>query len=131
MEGVYEFMRITMGMKNSAGYFQDQMHRILEGKMGPVVYLESQKADLLKIPDHIRKTRRLDLTNHGILQYLDDTLIYAPTEALLFKLIELFLDRMYLFGIFLKPKNCILWPKETVFLGWRMSSSGVSVEPDK
>ena len=55
MEGVYEFMRIAMGMKNSAGYFQDQMHRILEGKMDPVVHLESQKADLLKIPEHIGK----------------------------------------------------------------------------
>ena len=67
MEGVYELMRITMGMKNSTGYFRDQMHRILEGKMDPVIHLESQKADLQKIPEHIRKTRRLDLTKHGIL----------------------------------------------------------------
>ena len=99
--------------------------------MDPVVHLESQKADLLKIPEHIRKTRRLDLAKHGILQYLDDTLIHAPTEELLFERIALFLDRMYLFGIFLKPKKCILWSKETVFLGKKKKKSGVSVDPDK
>ena len=62
---------------------------------------------------------------------MDDTLIHAPTEKLLFERLELFLERMYLFGVFLKPKKCILWSRETVFLGWRISASGVSVDPSK
>ena len=41
MEGMYEFMQITMGMKNSVGYFQDQIRKILEGRMDLVVHLDS------------------------------------------------------------------------------------------
>ena len=69
--------------------------------------------------------------NHGVLQYLDDTLIHAPTKKLLYKRLELFLERMYLFGVFLKPKKCILWSKKITFLGWRISGNGVSVDLEK
>ena len=99
--------------------------------MDPVVHLPSQQASLDKVPLKIRKALRLNLMHHGVLQYLDDTLIHAPTEKLLFERLELFLERMYLFGVFLKPKKCILWSKEITFLGWRISGDGVSVDPEK
>jgi hypothetical protein len=105
MEGVYEFMRIIIGTKNSAGYFQDQMQRTLEGRMDPVVHLDSQKTSLSHIPDRIRNARRLNLTEHGILQYLDDTLIHVPSEELLFTRIKMFLTRMQPFGNLLETKE--------------------------
>ena len=105
------------------------MTRILEGRMEPVVHLPSQQASLDKVHLKIRKGQRLNLMNHGVLQYLDDTLIHAPTEELLYRCLELFLERTYLFGIFLKPKKCILWSKEITFLGWHISVDGVSVDP--
>jgi hypothetical protein len=96
MDACYHFTHITMGQLNSGGYFQMQMRRILEGRMEPVVHLPAQQTSLDKIPMSIRDRPRLNLTEHGVLQYLDDTMIHAPTEELLFEHIHNFLERMRL-----------------------------------
>ena len=102
--------------------FQMQMKQILEGRMEPVVHLPAQQTSLDKIPMSIRDRPQLNLTEHGVLQYLDDTMIHAPTEELLFERIHNFLERMRIFGIFIKPKKCDLWIREVTFLGWWISS---------
>ena len=120
-----------MGQLNSRGYFQMQMILILEGRMEPVVHLPAQQTSLDKIPLSIRDKPRLNLTEHGVLQYLDDTMIHAPTEELLFEHTYNFLERMRIFGIFIKPKKCELWTREVTFLGWQVSARGVAVDPAK
>ena len=71
-EATYEFTRVTMGMRNSAGWYAYMMTRILDGSMDPVIHLKSQRECYDKLPTELRDAHRPNLLlptgGSGVLQ---------------------------------------------------------------
>ena len=106
------------------------MRKLLEGKMEPVIHLKEQQTEYDKLPKDIRDSPRDNLLRSGVLQYLDDSLLYSDTEDGLLNVMRRFFTRMRLFGLYLKPTKCHV-KKEITWLGHRISADGVAVDPDK
>jgi hypothetical protein len=99
-EGLFEFTRLVMGARNSAGHFQKVMTQVLS-----------------------------DLVLQVILLYIDDILVYARTAAELVAAIRQVFDRLRAAGIFLKPSKCDLFCRELVWCGHHISEAGIGVNP--
>ena len=80
--------------------------------------------------------RLMDLVLSGLhwthcLVYLDDVIVFAPTEEEHLRRLDLVLERICKAGLTLKPSKCH-WMKESVkFLGHIISGEGVKVDPAK
>ena len=74
--GQFQFTRVVMGGKNSAGYFQQVMQKVL--------------ADLLFL---------------CVLIYIDDVLIFAKTEEQFIQAIGAVFEQLRVHRIYLKPQN--------------------------
>ena len=106
------------------------MRKLLEGKMEPVIHLKEQQTEYDKLPKRIKDSPRDNLLRSGVLQYLDDSLLYSDTEDGPLDVMRRFFTRMRLFGLYLKPTKCHV-KKEITWLGHRISADGVAVDPDK
>ena len=130
-DATYEFLRVTMGMRNSAGWYSYMMSRILDGSMDPVTHLDSQRKALAKVPARIRDAHRPNLFNKGVLQYLDDSMLHSDTLEGLLEVIRAYCERMWLFNVYVKPSKCTFYSESVVWLGWLIQSTGVSISPEK
>ena len=80
--------------------------------------------------------RLMDLVLSGLhwthcLVYLDDVIVFAPTEEEHLRRLDLVLERISKAGLTLKPSKCH-WMKDSVkFLGHIISGKGVMVDPGK
>ena len=120
-DATYEFTRCTMGMKNSAGHYSYMMTRILEGTIEPDLHLESQKLAYARIPEHLKNKPRINLLGPGLpgrcCQYLDDTLLHSSTLDGLLNIISLFLERMTLLNIEIKPVKTFCYETSIEWIG--------------
>ena len=98
--------------------------------MEPVIHLKEQQTEYDKLPKDIRDSPRDNPLRSGVLQYLDDSLLYSDTEDGLLDVMRIFFTRMRLFGLYLKPTKGHV-KKEITWLGHRISADGVAVDPDK
>ena len=109
-DATYEFTRVTMGMRNSAGWYSYMMTRILDGSMDPVTHLASQREMFNKLPAELRNAHRPNLLlstgSSGVLQYLDDTLLHSNTIEGLKDIIMKYCRRLWLFNVYVNPKKC-------------------------
>lgn len=67
----------------------------------------------------------------NLLCYLDDLLVFGPTEALALERLELVFSRLRLHNLKLAPKKCWLLRRSVKFLGHIVDESGVSTDPAK
>lgn len=100
--GVYEWKRLGMGLKNSCVSFQMAMSQILRG-----------------------------LHWKNMLVYVDDICVFSKDfESHLNHLKDLF-GRLRNAGLTLNPKKCNFAAKEVKFLGHLISKQGIQVDPNK
>ena len=100
--GLYEYNRLPQGLCNSPASFMRMMISIF----GDQNFL-------------------------SLLSYLDDLLVFAPTEALALERLEQVFGRLRLHNLKLAPKKCWLLRRSVKFLGHIIDESGVSTDPAK
>lgn len=67
----------------------------------------------------------------GVISHIDDILIHAPTLEQHNKILAEVLKRIEQEGITLNQEKCIFAKQSLTFLGHKISSSGVAVDPDR
>ena len=100
--GLYEYLRMPMGLCNSGSSFQ----RLMEACLG-------------------------DKNFEELLIYLDDVLVYSSTFTEHLERLESVFKRLRKHGLKLKPKKCFLFKESVKYLGHVVSSKGVETDPDK
>jgi hypothetical protein len=100
--GLYEYLRIPMGLSNSAATFQKIMEACFNDK----------KFEILLI-------------------YLDDILIFSKTVEEQLERLEFLFQRLRQHGLKLKLSKCNLFKKEIRYLGNVISQDGIRTDPDK
>ena len=103
MFGNWEYLVLPMGGVNSAPYFQ----KCLETVIGE------------------------DLMYNGVLQYVDDTLVYAKNPEQLLKRLRTFFTRLDMFNVKLHPKKADLFSTQLVWGGRLLSEHGQTVAPNR
>ena len=100
--GFYEYLRLPMGLTNSAPTFQ----RVMESVMGP-------------------------LNLQACLLYLDDIIIYSDSFQSQVSRLDAVLTKLEEAGLKLKPDKCCLFKREIKYLGHILSADGIRTDPDK
>ena len=100
--GLFEFLRLPQGLCGSPGTFQ----RVMEYLFG-------------------------DLNGRSVLLYLDDILVFSSDIPEHIERLHEVFRRLEGAGLKLNGKKCCLFQTELKYLGHIVSSSGVSVDPDK
>jgi hypothetical protein len=72
-----------------------------------------------------------DYLKKFVLIYMDDLIIYSPTAQQHFLDVEKIFERMANAGLRFKIDKCNFFKKELKFLGFIISTTGVSLDPDK
>ena len=93
--GTFEHLRVPMGLKTAAAYYQRCMQVVLEPQL-----LAS------------------------VLQYLDDTLVFARSEAELIDELERMFSRMLMFNVKMHPGKFTLYAKQLTWGGREVTSEG-------
>ena len=67
----------------------------------------------------------------SLLCYLDDVLVFAPTEDLALERLEMVFARLQEHNLKLAPKKCHFLQKSVRFLGHIVSGEGIATDPEK
>ena len=100
--GAYEHLRVPMGLKTAAAYFQKIMQLILK----PLLY-------------------------NGLIQYLDDSLLYGGSEEELLDRLEQFFTLLEQHNVKLHPGKFVLFARELVWGGKSVSANGIKPSPHR
>ncbi len=100
--GLYEYNRLPQGLCNSPASFMRMMLSIFD-----------------------------DLNFSSLLCYLDDLLVFAPSEQEALKRLEVVFTRLRSSNLKLAPKKCHFLRKSVKFLGHVIDGTGVSVDEEK
>ena len=100
--GLWQFAVMPFGLCNAPATFERIMERVMRGLVGK-----------------------------GVLIYLDDIIVYAPTVMEHFRLMEEVFNRLKTAGLKLNPMKCQLFCQETTFLGHVVSKDGIYTDPRK
>ena len=100
--GLYEYNRMPQGLCNSPASFMRMMLNIFG-----------------------------DLNFTSLLCYLDDLLVFAPTEEEALSRLQVVFQKLRDSNLKLSPKKCHLLQKSVKFLGHVIDQSGVAVDPAK
>ena len=95
-EGLFEYLRLSMGMANAPSCFQ----RLLE-------------------------TIFADMASEGVLVYIDDLILFSNTEAEHEILLEKVLGRLEAAKLSLRPDKCDLFRSQVRYLGHLVSAEGI------
>ncbi len=101
-EGRFEYTHLPMGLKTAPAVFQRLMN--------------------YTFTDYLKKF---------VLVYMDDLIIYSPNAQKHFEDVEKIFERMANAGLRFKIDKCNFFKKELKFLGFKISTTGVSLDPDK
>ena len=101
--GVYEWLRVPMGLKGAGSYFQEKMATIV---LAGLVYINCEL-------------------------YLDDVLVYAKTEQEFLDNLRTIFERFRKFNVTLNPDKCELGLSQVEFVGHLLNSEGLSFTKDK
>lgn len=100
--GLYEYNRLPQGLCNSPATFMRMMLTIFG-----------------------------DQNFISLLCYLDDVLVFAPTEELALERLEMVFRRLKTHNLKLAPKKCHLLRSSVKFLGHIISADGIATDPEK
>ena len=100
--GHFEYTVMPFGLTNAPATFQNYIHIALSG------YLDV-----------------------FCVAYLDDILIFSKDRDSHTKHIRLVLDRMHQYELYAKPSKCTFYQSSVEFLGYIVSGSGVSMDPER
>ena len=100
--GHFEFMVMPFGLTNAPAAFMDLMHRVFQPYLVQFV-----------------------------LVFVDDILIYSQSEWEHEYHLRIVLQLLRDHQLYAKFSKCEFWPTEVRFLGYMVSTSGVSMDPEK
>lgn len=100
--GIFEYCRLPMGYKNSAEWFQRCLQRILQS-----------------------------LIYKGIIQYIDDTLLYGKDENELLDRLEEYFNILLKHNVKLHPGKFTLFSRRLKWCGKEISQDGVKPDEDR
>ena len=100
--GHYEYLVLPFGLTNAPATFQSYVHQALEG-----------------------------LLDQCCIAYIDDILIYSETRDEHVSHVEEVLRRLRQFKLFANPKKCTFFSTSVGFLGFVISTEGVSMDPKR
>ena len=100
--GFYEWVRLPMGLCNSAATFQ----RVVENVMGSA-------------------------NVESCLLYLDDIIVFSDNFDSHLQRLELVLTKLEEAGLKVKPSKCFLFQRRIKYLGHILSSEGIQTDPSK
>lgn len=100
--GLYEFNVMSFGLTNAPPDFQRLMSRVLHGLEWKICLI-----------------------------YIDDIIIFSPSFGEHLSRLRLVFDRLREVNLKLKPSKCNFAQKSVNFLGFVVSSEGISPDPDK
>jgi len=100
--GLYEFQTMPFGLSNAPATFQRMMPKVLAG-----------------------------LVPHQCLVYLDDIIIHGQDLDTHLSNLETVFQRVRDAGLTLNPSKCKLIQQSVEFLGYRISSQGITTQSDK
>ena len=63
--------------------------------------------------------------------YIDDILIFSGSEEEYKKYVRLVLKRLIKYRLFMKLSKCVFGVKEVNFLGYRVGTVGISIDPSR
>ena len=99
-KGLHQFRAMPFGLKNAGATFQRLMELVLAG-----------------------------MDSRSCLVYIDDIIVFGETEQAHLKNLEEVFQRIRDAGMKLKPRKCCLARDEVVFLGHKVSQTGVQPDP--
>ena len=99
-KGLHQFRAMPLGLKNAGATFQRLMELVLAG-----------------------------MDSRSCLVYIDDIIVFGETEQAHLKNLEEVFQRIRDAGMKLKPRKCCLARDEVVFLGHKVSQTGVQPDP--
>ena len=94
--------RVSMGIKQAAGYFQ----RVMQQVLGDILY-------------------------NGVELYIDDIIVYASSFEEYERLTKAVLERLAKAGIVVSPRKCYLGMSELEILGHTVNAKGVTFSREK
>lgn len=100
--GLYEFNRLSMGLKNSPSYFQRGVNQMLSGLIGGVCMV-----------------------------YIDDLIIFGDTEEELLMNMDKVFARLSRHNARIKPEKCQFMLSEVHYLGFIVSGTGIRISPER
>ena len=100
---IYEFLRASMGLKNTPWYFQGELtENVLKGLIHRIVEL-----------------------------YIDDLLTWATTFKELIERLRLIFERFRKHKMTMNPKKCKFGMKEIEYVGYLIDENGITFAPNK
>ena len=99
--GLFHFLRMPFGLSNAPATFQRTMNLVLSG----LIWV-------------------------NVIVYLDDVNVIGKTFQENLANLRVVLARFRKYGLKLKPRKCVLFKRETAFLGRRVDSAGVHITDD-
>ena len=100
--GLYEFTVMPFGLTSAPATFQTLMNEVLRP------YIDK-----------------------FVLVYLDDVMVYSATESEHLEHVNLVLQALTNARLHLKPSKCHFAQPSTIFLGYKISADGISMDPKK
>ena len=101
-DGKYAYTRLPFGLQCAPSYMVNLMNEVMQGLQWSICVC-----------------------------YMDDTLVWAQNFDEMMERLELVLERFIGANLSLKAKKCILFATKVDFLGFRLSSQGIGVSPEK
>ncbi|KAL2089297.1 hypothetical protein ACEWY4_013985 [Coilia grayii] len=129
----FSTMDLTSGFYNMPLHEEDHKYSTFTTPMGLYEYNRLPQGLCNSPASFIRMMTSIfgDQNFLSLLCYLDNLLVFAPTEALALERLELVFSRLRLHNLKLAPKECWLLRKSVKFLGHVIDESGVSTDPAK
>jgi len=100
--GLYEYLMMPFGLANAPITFQNMINEVLR-----------------------------DLIDQGVVAYMDDILIYSPTEDEHVRIVTSALQLLQENSLAVAPEKCEWHTSKVEFLGYIISADGVSMAEDK
>ena len=100
--GLYEFLRMPMGLCGAPGRFMRVMDKIFG-----------------------------DQNFQTIINYIDDLLVFASSVEEMNERLDMVLTRLAKHGLKVKPEKCHLFKQKIKYLGHEISETGISPDPGK
>ena len=101
-DGKYAYTRLPFGLQCAPSYMVNLMNEVMQGLQWSICVC-----------------------------YMDDTLVWARNFEEMMERLELVLERFIGANLSLKAKKCTLFATKVDFLGFRLSSEGIGVSPEK
>jgi hypothetical protein len=101
-DGLFEFIRVPMGLTNAPSYFQSCMNKMMHDLIGVVCEV-----------------------------YMDDIIVYGETMDEFLENLKRVFDRLVKYNVVLKGKKCILGGAELDWLGYTVGGASFKVQENK